>query len=157
MEQLWIILFPLSFTEATPSTPTHCLCTTQANSEADNHIITVTVTPTDTVVCTETEMNKDAKTVIVVVTSTSVVPCQQESGLADQNSDCNGSQAVWVVMTILFLVIAVSAIVSSTFLGYLLHKKVKSQGNANAAASGTDTNTSIRKGTISRKCKVTGK
>ena len=84
-----------------------------------------------------------------MVTTASAVPCQQESNLADNSSDSNGSQAVWVVVAILFLVIAVSAIVSSTFLGYLLYKKVKSQGNANAAASGRETNTSVGEGMIS--------
>ena len=110
----------------------------QADSGTDNHIITVAVTPTDTVPCAEASLNKDARTVTVMVTTASVVPCQQESNLANKSSDSNRSQAVWVVVAILFLVIAVSAIVLSTFLGYLLHKKVKNQGNAIAAPSGRE-------------------
>ena len=109
----------------------------------------MTVTATDTVPCAATLLNNDAKTVTVMVTTASVVPCQQESNLADKSSDSDGSQAVWVVVAILFLVIAVSAIVSSTFLGYLLHKKVKNHGNASTAASSTGTNRSVGEGKIS--------
>ena len=137
--------FSQFITEATSIAPTQC---TQADSDTGDHITTVTVTLTDTVTCAETSMNNDSR-VTVMVTTTSVVPCRQESSAADQSSDYNGSRAVWVVMAILFLVIAVSAIVSSTFLGYLLHKKVKSQGNVNIAASGTNTNRSVGEGEIS--------
>ena len=111
------------------------------DSEAETQTITVTATSTATVPCTETKLLLDTCTAAITVTSASTVQCSQAdlhslettitvnqtpgNAVIDQSSKSSGSQTVWMVVAILFLVIAISAIVLSMFMGYLLHKKNK--------------------------------
>ena len=61
------------------------------------------------------------------------------NGMVDQGSKSSGSQTAWMMVAILFLVIAITAIVLSTFMGYLLYKKTKTFKGSFTARSDYDT------------------
>ena len=52
---------------------------------------------------------------------------------------CDGSLTVWVVLAILFIVIAVSPITLSIFVGYFSYKKIRALKDSLAAISASNT------------------
>ena len=57
----------------------------------------------------------------------------------DETSKSDRSLTVWMVVAILFIVIAISAIAFSISLGYVFHKKINTLKNSTIATSATNT------------------
>ena len=64
----------------------------------------------------------------------------------DHRLQSDGSMTVWVVLTILFIVIAVSAVVFSIFVGYFSHKMVRTLKHSLAAISSAHTKELLTEG-----------
>ena len=69
-----------------------------------------------------------------------------DNPMVDQSLQSDGSMTVWVVVTILFIVIAVLAITLSIFVGYFSHKKIRTLKNSLAAISATHTKELLTEG-----------
>ena len=82
---------------------------------------TVTVTASFKSTLTNSQMDCTVKTETVTV----LRPLETSNGPVAQSLKSDGSQVVWMVVVILLLAIAISSIVLSIFMGYLLHKRTK--------------------------------
>ena len=144
---------------ATLTTTTPSLVSVQsvpATCEVETKTITVsatltTTTPSSYVQCTQAVYKTQPQIITVQHTFTTTVVVSQtpnDSSL-DQGLKGEGSTMAWMVVAILFLITTISAIVLSTIMGYLLHKKGKTLEVSSAVASGSATKESAQGGTVS--------
>ena len=126
---------------------------------AETPTVTVTATSTATVLCTETKLMVDANTAALVTLASNVPQSEMDlhflgttitvyqtpsNAMVDKGATSSGSLTVWMVVAILFLVIAIAAIVLSTLLGYILYKKTTTFKGSFTANSDHDTKESGR-------------
>ena len=114
-------------TEVVTATPSSCVQYTQAHYKTEPQIITIPYTFTTTVVVSQTQNNVSL----------------------GQSLKAEGSTTAWMMVAILFLLIAISAIVLNVIMGYLLHKKAKCLKISNGVASEIATKESAKEGTVS--------
>ena len=111
----------------------------KAISSSDARFLQMDVSNTASSACviTNTQVTCTAETetltILHTLAATTVKNNTSENALVGQGSTSTRSQTVWVVMATVFLVIAVSAIVLSIFLGYFLHKKGKTMDMSTTA------------------------
>ena len=90
---------------------------------------TVTITASSTCAITDNQLlcATETETLTIFHTLAATIPESNtpDDAMVDQCSTSNGSQTVWMVVAIVFFVIALSAIVLNIFLGYFLHRKGK--------------------------------
>ena len=121
---------------------------TMGKAEVLTQLNTITITSTGTVTMTDTVNNTpangpsvdctlldtaiDTQTLIVTASCTPTIAFSQgtvimnsspDNGLVDQSGTSDVSCTMWMVIAVLFLIIAIFAIVLSAVLGFLLHKK----------------------------------
>ena len=107
---------------------------------------TVTTTPTSTIqdLFPKTDPMPGLTTVTVTITATSCYMAETTSftmnstpdnSMVDQSLQSDGSLSAWMAVAIVLLVIAVSAIFLSIFVGYFSHKKMKTLEISLAAVS----------------------
>ena len=82
------------------------------------------------------------------IATTGTVSHTPNSGMVDQGSRSNGSQTVWMVVAILFIMIALSTTVFNIFLGYILLKKINTLKNSSTATSATRIMELVTEGTF---------
>ena len=116
----------------------------QLDSSMETQTVTISASPTFAItnsqvgfrLCTaETE----TVTISHPLTTTVMVNHTPDNDMVDRSSNCNGSQTLWMVFAILFIVIAVSTIVFSLFVMYFSHKKFKTLENSTTAMSTANT------------------
>ena len=133
---------------ATPTSVVSFVCT---DNMVTTKIFTVTATPSS---CAQSaQANYTMKPQIITIPcafTTTVVVSQTPNNLSlEQSLKAEGSTTAWMVVAILFLLIAIFVIVLNAIMGYHLHKKANYLRISNGAASEVATEKSAKEGTVS--------
>ena len=91
-------------------------------------VYTITVAPSPVIECTQSPSSEDS---------------------LEQGQKSGGSSMAWMVVAIVFLIIALSTIVLTTVMGYLLYKKTRVMENSNESKFGTNVKNIIEEGKVS--------
>ena len=117
---------------------------------------TVTITASSTLAVTDNQVGfrfctaeTETVTILHPLATTVTVNHTPDNDLVDQSSKCNGSQTLWMVLAILFIVIAVSTVVFSIFVGYFSRKKFQTLEYSNTATCTINTKGLGREGKFS--------
>ena len=102
---------------------------------------TVTITASSTFAINQLSCATETETLIILHTLATTTPESHtpDDAMVDQCSTSSGSQTVWMVVAIVFFVIAASAIILSIFLGYFLHRKGKILDKSTTATANPNT------------------
>ena len=115
------------------------------NFEVETHNATVTTTSMSTVLFTKT-VTITAASCYMTKTNSFTLNSTPDHTMGDQSLQSNGSLTAWMAVTILFIVIAVSAITLSIFVGYFWYKKIMTLEKSLAAFSATNTKELLTQG-----------
>ena len=86
---------------------------------------------------------------MIITTMVIVTQSPRSDDSLEQGQNSGGSSTAWMVVAIIFLVIALSAIALSIIMGYLLHKKTRVMENSNAPNFGTNSKKLVEEGNVS--------
>ena len=115
----------------------------EATSSCSIQQCSMNILSTKTVTITTAASCYMAKTNYFTISST------PDQTMADHSLQSDGSLTKWMVLAILFIVIAVSAITLSIFVGYFSYKKIKTLEKSLTAISATNTKELLTQGTVS--------
>ena len=120
----------------------HC---SKVGSKMETQTVTITAFSNCQAACTETE----TVTILHPLATTVTVKYTPDNAIVGQSSTSDGAQTVWMVVAILFIMIATFAIVFTTFMGCLLHKKANTFKHSTTEDCNNDTTKSAKEGKIS--------
>ena len=134
-------------------TPPACDPCKQDHCEPKTETVTVSSTPVSCIApspvveCIQTEYMMEP-----LISTTTVIASQSPTNddSLDQSQKSGGSSTAWMVVAIVFLVIALTAIALSIIMGYLLHKKTRAMENSSPSNSGTDSKKLVEESIVSR-------
>ena len=119
-------------------------CTQQCSMdlEVETETVLLTTTFSSTILLTKSELMAGLTTMTVTISASSrnvaetnsVTICTPDNAMIDHSLQSDGSMTALVVLTILFFVIAVSAVTFSIFVGYFSNKTIRTLKNALVAA-----------------------
>ena len=128
---------------STPASSIACECT---DHKKETDFVTITSAPSPVVDCIQTEYIREPLTITTTITA-SQSPSSDDS--LEQSQKSVGSSMAWMVVAVVFLLIALSAIVLSIIMGYLLHKKTKAMENTSACTVGANSKKLVEGGKVS--------